>query len=97
MFEDRDDLNLAMKVTSDFMRADVTFMLTNVLTGQHFLPQHIFEDSKKMMLPSLDTGFYRLMVYMQNVDMVKAVPFEPVVYSYSFRLFSFEQRSKTHI
>lgn len=51
MFEDRNDLNLAMKVTSDFMRADVNFLMTNVETGQHFMPQHIFEDSKKMSMP----------------------------------------------
>lgn len=38
MFQERDDLNLAMKATSDFMRADVNFIMTEVITGVHYMP-----------------------------------------------------------
>lgn len=86
-----------MKVTSDFMRADVTFLMTEVATGQHFMPQHIFEDSKKMQAPMLEPGYYRIIVFMQNADMVAQAKFTPVLYSFNFKLFSFDQRSKTEI
>ena len=86
-----------MKVTSDFMRADVTFLMTEVATGQHFMPQHIFEDSKKMQVPMLEPGYYRIIVFMQNADMVAEAKFSPVLYSFNFKLFSFDQRSKTEI
>ena len=97
-FEERDDLNLAMKVSSDFMRADVTYLLTQVSTGAHFMPQHIFEDSKKMQVPMLEPGFYRIIVFMQNAEMHLAqAKFAPVIYSFNFKLFSFDQRSRTTI
>lgn len=99
MFEDREDLSLAMKTVSDFMRADVSFVMTNVVSGQHFMPQHIFEDSKKMQIPEVEAGFYRIIVFMQSVEYHggSKVRFEPVIYSFNFRLFSFEQRSETKI
>ena len=43
-FEDRSDLNLALKVSSDFMRADVHFLFTEVVSNHHYMPQYIFED-----------------------------------------------------
>jgi hypothetical protein len=89
-FEERDDLNMAMKVVSDFMRADVNYIMTEVNTGAHFTAQHIFEDSKKMQVPMLQPGFYRIIVFMQNVDMVAKANFQPVLYSFNFRLFSFD-------
>ena len=38
IFEDRDDMNLAMKVSSDFLRADVNFVLIHVDSEHHLLP-----------------------------------------------------------
>jgi len=53
LFEDRQDLNLALKVTSDFMRADVTFILTQLDSGHNYMAQHIFEDAKKLAVVDL--------------------------------------------
>lgn len=38
VFEDRNDLNIAMKVNSDFMRADINFIFTEIDTEHHYLP-----------------------------------------------------------
>ena len=64
LFEERDDINLAVKVASDFMRADVNFILTNLDDDHHHMPQHVFEDGKKLVVPSLPLGFYRLTIFM---------------------------------
>ena len=64
LFEERDDLNLAMRVASDFMRADINFVLIDIQTEHHYMPQHIFEDAKKLVIPELPPGFYRLMIFM---------------------------------
>ena len=36
IFEDRDDMNLAMKVSSDFLRANVNFVMIHVDSEHHF-------------------------------------------------------------
>ena len=95
LFEDRDDLNLAMKVSSDFLRADVNFLLVHLDTDHHFMPQHIFEDAKKMMIPDLIPGLYRIVIFMQNVDMPRNTIFQPALFSLNFRLFSFIERDAT--
>ena len=64
MFEERDDLNLAMKISSDFLRSDVNFVLIHDETDHHFMPQHVFEDSKKMSIPEMVPGIYRLIIFM---------------------------------
>ena len=51
MFEERDDMNMVMKVSSDFLRSNVNFILIHVDSGHHFVPQHTFEDAKKLVLP----------------------------------------------
>ena len=38
VFEERDDLNLLVKVNSDFLRADVQFMLIGLGTDHHYMP-----------------------------------------------------------
>ena len=50
-----------------------------------------------MQVPELPSGFYRIIVFMQNLSTRKKVSFEPVIYSFGFRLFSFVQRSSTKI
>ena len=97
LFEDRDDLNLAMKVSSDFIRADVTFVMIEMETDHHYMAQHIFEDAKKMIVPELTPGFYRMIVFMQNVEAPRNTIFQPVLYSFNFRLFSFIERDHTFI
>lgn len=97
LFEDRDDLNLAMKVSSDFLRADVTFVMVDLETNHHYMSQHIFEDAKKMILPELTPGFYRVIVFMQNVEATRNTIFQPVLYSFNFRLFSFIERDHTFL
>jgi len=97
IFEDRDDLNLAMKISSDFLRSDVNFVLIHVESDHHFMPQHIFEDSKKMSLPEMTPGVYRLIIFMQNVEMTRNTIFQPVLFSFNFRLFSFIERDTTYV
>ena len=86
-----------MKASSDFLRADVTFVMINLETEHHFMSQHIFEDSKKMILPELVPGFYRIIVFMQNVETPRNTIFQPVIYSFNFRLFSFIERDHTFL
>ena len=50
-----------------------------------------------MQVPMLEPGYYRIIVFMQNADMVAQAKFTPVLYSFNFKLFSFDQRSKTEI
>ena len=38
MFEERDDMNMVMKVSSDFLRSNVNFILIHVDSGHHFVP-----------------------------------------------------------
>ena len=38
LFEERDDLNLVMKVSSDFLRSNVNFALIHIDSGHHFAP-----------------------------------------------------------
>ena len=97
IFEERDDMNLAMKVSSDFLRADVNFVMIHVDSDHHFLPQHSFEDAKKLVVPDLAPGYYRIIVFMQNVDMARNTAFEPALFSFNFRFFSFFERSGTFV
>ena len=89
VFEDRDDLNMIMKVSSDFLRADVNFIVNHLDTDHHFMAQHIFEDAKKMALPELIPGAYRFVIFMQNVEVSRNTIFQPVLFSINFRFFSF--------
>ena len=55
-----------------------------------------------MQLPFFNPGFYRIIVFIQNVEIPDSaasskVKFEPVIYAFSFRLFSFEKRSKVTV
>lgn len=97
MFEEREDLHMAMKVASDFMRADVTFLLTNLDEDHHYMPQHIFEDGKKMVLTELPPGFYRLVIFMQNVENAHNTIFQPVIFQFNLKLFSFFERDETFV
>ena len=97
IFEERDDMNLAMKVSSDFLRADVNFVMIHVDSEHHFLPQHTFEDSKKLVVPDLAPGYYRIIVYMQNVEMARNTAFEPALFSFNFRFFSFVEKDTTFV
>ena len=38
MFEERDDLNLAMKVSADFLRCDINFVMISVDDDHHYMP-----------------------------------------------------------
>ena len=86
-----------MKVSSDFLRADVNFVMVEMETDHHYNPQHHFEDSKKMVIHDLPTGLYRVMVYMQNVQYGTASIFDHVTFSFNFRLFSFHDRDTTFL
>ena len=63
-FEERDDLNLIMKASSDFLRADINFVIIGLSTDHHYMPQHKFEDSKKLVIMDLPPDFYRIIVFM---------------------------------
>lgn len=86
-----------MKVASDFMRADVNYMLTNIDEEHHYMAQHIFEDGKKLILPELPPGFYRLIVFMQNVENAHNTIFQPVIFQFNLKLFSFFERDQTFV
>ena len=90
-------MNLAMKVASDFLRADVNFVMIHVETNHHFMPQHIFEDAKKMILPELPPGHFRIIIFMQNAEVSMNTIFEPALFSFNFRFFSFEERGTTYV
>ena len=80
-FEERDDLNIIMKANSDFLRADVQFMLIGLSTDHHYMPQHKFEDSKKMVIMDLPPDYYRIVVFMQNIEMARNTIFQPVLFN----------------
>ena len=86
-----------MKVSSDFLRSDVNFLLIHLDTDHHFMPQHRFEDAKKLSLPDLIPGLYKIVIFMQNVENGHNVIFEPVLFSFNFRFFSFVERDQTTI
>lgn len=72
-------------------------MVTHLDTDHHFMPQHIFEDAKKMALPELIPGAYRFVIFMQNVEVSRNTIFQPVLFSVNFRFFSFEERTETYM
>jgi len=92
MFEERDDLNLAMKVSSDFLRCDIDFVMISVDDDHHYMPQHRFEDGKKLLIMDMPPGYYRIIVFTQNVEMARNTIFQPVLFSFNFRMFSFIER-----
>ena len=66
LVEDTEDLNLMAKINSDFLRADVNFLLIHVESNHIFKPQHIFESGKKLALMNIPGGIYRLLIFTQN-------------------------------
>ena len=86
-----------MKVSADFLRADIMFVMISVSTDHHYMPQHKFEDSRKMLIMDLPPDYYRIIIFTQNVEMAHNVIFQPMLFSFNFRLFSFIERDKTFI
>ena len=67
-------------------------MMIGLSTDHHYMPQHKFEDSKKMLIMDLPPDYYRFIVFMQNVEMARNTIFQPVLYTVNIQLASFEQR-----
>jgi hypothetical protein len=97
LFEERDDLNLAFRVASDFMRADINYVLIHIESEHKYMPQHTFEDAKKLVVPELPPGYYRLMIFMQNVEVARNTIFQPIVFQFSFKVFSFNGHDNTFV
>lgn len=60
-----------MKVSSDFLRSDINFVLIAIEDDHHYMPQHRFEDGQKMSIIDLAPGYYRLIIFTQNIEMAR--------------------------
>ena len=67
MFADKAGQNLLVKVNSDFLRADINFVLINQDSGHTYRPRHRMEDTKKLLIIDMPPGTYRLIIFAQNL------------------------------
>ena len=50
-----------------------------------------------MIVPELPPGYFRLMIFMQNLEAAGNMTIKPVVFKFHFKLFSFVQRDQTFV
>lgn len=50
-----------------------------------------------MAVPELPPGFFRMIVFLQNVDDSHNTIFQPAIFSFNLNLFSFYARDHTYI
>ena len=50
-----------------------------------------------MIVPELPPGYFRLMIFMQNLEAGISTKIKPVVFKFHFKLFSFVERGETFV
>ena len=98
-FEAKTGQNLLAKATSDFLRADVNFMLINTDSKHVYRPQHRMEDTKKLLVNDLPAGVYRLVIFVQNCESrnLLGTPLRSQKFSFRMGLWSFEKSGRSTV
>lgn len=96
-FAEKAGQNLLIKVNSDFLRADINFVLINQDSGHTYRPQHRMEDTKKLLIIDLPPGVYRLIIFSQNLSKSNGVSLKQMQFNFRMSLWSFEKAGKAQI
>lgn len=68
MLEPKTGINLEVSTTSDFLRLDISFLVVNMQTRHIYSPLSVSEDKKKLLVPDIPGGTYKLYVYARRFD-----------------------------